>query len=350
MNPTEGEESDASLTLKEAQKKRLLSVQLKEIHARVDQMIDAYGHPAERDVGETSEEEAAMYNEEDYLQLREEYESRMHQVLQEVEELQHKRADVLRSLFNWVSSHTGSHALQEESLFEKLEADAAALQAKRGADGLLPPSAMVDTDAMVEVWTAQMGASGDHLSEVHGKVVSWMQERLNSLTADNEEFAAREKEYASRLTPAEAEELRGALEALKQTEQQLKRELDFALQQLKEQRARATALEKAAGAGDSEAKKRCMELEAELARVQEVARVRGDSLEEAEEKLRKLEEDKARLEEQMKEMRQARGAQPSSPAKATPSFASLWVGDAGCGSAGRGQRGGGGRGAAAGGS
>ena len=37
------------------------------------------------DASTPASNKAAMYNEEDYLQLREEYESRMHQVLQEVE-------------------------------------------------------------------------------------------------------------------------------------------------------------------------------------------------------------------------------------------------------------------------
>ena len=172
-----GEEDAAhsSGALRDSQKKRLLNTELQEVNQRVTALIDAYGQAPELGAGgePLTEEQAAVYDEEGYSQLRARQEERVQEVLQEVEQLTEQRVSVLRSLLSWVSGHTGNAALASEAEFEGLEAEVVRLQGRRGSVGqVLEPGALSDPVAFVGLWTEHMGGSASHLGGVHGKVHS----------------------------------------------------------------------------------------------------------------------------------------------------------------------------------
>ena len=67
-----GEEAArAAGALRDSQKKRLLSTELHEVNQRVTALIDAYGQAPQLDAGgePLTEEQAALYDEEDYCRL-----------------------------------------------------------------------------------------------------------------------------------------------------------------------------------------------------------------------------------------------------------------------------------------
>jgi hypothetical protein len=169
------EDAAHSSGVHDAQKKRLLNMELQEVNQRVTALIDAYGQPPELGAGgePLTEEQSAVYDEEDYSRLRARQEERVQEVLQEVEHLTEQRVGVLRSLLAWVSGHTGNAALASEAEFEGLEAEVVRLQGRRGSGGhVLEPGTLSDPGAFVGLWTDHMGASASHLGGVHGKVHS----------------------------------------------------------------------------------------------------------------------------------------------------------------------------------
>ena len=173
--PPQTQASSSSAPDPNWQKKRLLNTELQEVNQRVTALIDAYGQaPALGAGGEPlTEEQAAVYDEEGYSQLRARQEERVQEVLQEVEQLTEQRVSVLRSLLSWVSGHTGNAALASEAEFEGLEAEVVRLQGRRGSVGqVLEPGALSDPVAFVGLWTEHMGGSASHLGGVHGKVHS----------------------------------------------------------------------------------------------------------------------------------------------------------------------------------
>ena len=134
------------------------------------------------------------------------------------------------------------------------------------------------------------------------QVVDWMRGRIDQLAADAASFRAAADGLSSRLPPEEAEALHEALAQLQEVEAQLRRELTFAVEQLREQRARVMALEKELAGGDSAAKQRVTLLEAEIRRLQEAARAGGAALEEAELRLQQEQALRAELEARMQAM------------------------------------------------
>ena len=67
----EDEAARAAGALRDSQKKRLLSTELQEVNQRVTALIDAYGQAPQLDAGgePLTEEQAALYDEEDYCRL-----------------------------------------------------------------------------------------------------------------------------------------------------------------------------------------------------------------------------------------------------------------------------------------
>ena len=129
-----------------------------------------------------------------------------------------------------------------------------------------------------------------------------MHGRIDQLTADAAGFRATADGLSSRLSPEEAEALNTALAQLQEVEAQLRRELNFAVEQLKEQRARVAALERELAGGDSAAKQRVTLLEAEIGRLQEAARASSAALEDAELRLQQEQALRAELEAKMQAM------------------------------------------------
>ena len=67
----EDEAARSAGALRDSQKQRLLSTELQEVNQRVAALIDAYGQAPELDAGgePLTEEQAALYDEEDYCRL-----------------------------------------------------------------------------------------------------------------------------------------------------------------------------------------------------------------------------------------------------------------------------------------